>query len=299
MVKNQKPFTEEEDNYLRENYGSKTIKELCTEMGRTKHSVNNRIARLNLRDNTRIRSYWTGEEDSFLKEYINKLTMKEIAERLGKTTNSVSSRIRILDLRKEPVCRRWTEEEDEYILKYYGVRPLEVISKKLKRTPEAIENRMTKISSGGARGNSECITSYELAREVGVDVGSVYRWAKTKGLEYETIKTNNAEFMAFNVESFWKWAENNKELINFNKIEKNALLPEPAWVDEQRKLDFYHRPQKEKQAWTKEEDERLWHLFYQQGLTQKEIGDLMGRSANGIQRRLSRIRKQRSSKKTA
>ena len=299
MAKNQKPFTEEEDQYLRNHYGKKTIKELCEDLNRTKHSVNNRIARLDLRKETRIRSYWTEEEDSFLKEHVSSMTMKEIAEELGKTSNSVNSRIRTLGLREEPICRRWTEEEDEFILKYYGIRPVEWLSCKLKRTSEAIESRMTKISCGGARGNTQYITSYELAREVGVDVHTVYRWVENHQLKNETIKTNNAEFMAFDVVVFWKWAENNKELINFNKIEKNALLPEPAWVDEQRKLDFYNRPQKEKQVWTKEEDERLWHLFYQQGMTQKEIGELMGRSTNGIQRRLSRIRKQKSKKKTA
>ena len=299
MAKNQKPFTEEEDQFLRDHYGTKTIKQLCEEMERSTHSINNRIRRLGLREAVRIRSPWTEEEDAYLREYFNKQSAKEIGAHLGRTPNSVSSRIRILDLRLEPICRKWTENEDEYLMKNYGVRKLSAIAKKLGRTMESVEKRIGRLGLGGVRTHIANFTSYELAAALGVDPTTIYRWAEQQELPYKMIQKEEVQIMTIEVNSFWKWASSHKELLNFNRIEKGVLVPEPAWVHEQRKIDFEQRPQQEGRPWTTEEDERLWTLFYQHGLTQKEIGKLIGRSENGVQRRLTRIRQQRSKKKTA
>ncbi|MDY0943851.1 hypothetical protein [Priestia megaterium] len=72
---------------------------------------------------------------------------------------------------------------------------------------------------------------------------------------------------------------------------KNSLVPEPAWVDKQRDIDYLTRPRNENNKWNDEEDARLRRMFYGEGRTQKEIGELMGRSARGIQKRLDRLRK--------
>ncbi|WP_205003579.1 sigma-70 family RNA polymerase sigma factor [Scopulibacillus daqui] len=93
------------------------------------------------------------------------------------------------------------------------------------------------------------------------------------------------------VEAFWEWAEKNKNLIDFRKIPKNILVPEPKWVDEQRRIDFKNRPSKRQRHWTSKEDDRLWQLFYIHQYTIKEIAEMMGRSKGSICGRIHRLRK--------
>ena len=62
-------------------------------------------------------------------------------------------------------------------------------------------------------------------------------------------------------------------------------------MDEQRKLDYVKRPRYEHNKWTAEEDAKLWRMFYQEKRNQREIGQLLGRSRNSVQRRLERLRK--------
>lgn len=237
------------------------------------------------------RKRWTKEEDQFLRDNVKTKSPKDIAGELNKSIHSVYKRIKILKL-KEPAYRKWTAEEDEYLINAYGRRGLDKIAKTLGRKEDALMRRLHRLGKVKAK---ECfgITAYELAAAINVNVGSVYRWMNDKGLPFKTSYAKERTFSLIDIQEFWEWAEENKDIINFSRIEKHSLVPEPAWVEERRKLDYYNRPKKERQNWTEEEDERLWYLFYSQGMTYKEIGDLMGRSGRAIQNRLIRIRLKR------
>lgn len=239
------------------------------------------------------RKTWTEEEDQFLRENVNKLSAKEIAEQLDKPLNSVYTHIRVLKLR-EPAYRKWTAAEDEYLISKYGTRELEKIASYLKRDMNSVTRRLERLGVNVKENLG--VSTYELAAATNVDVHAVYRWMNNHGLPFKTAYSKERTYSVIDVQDFWTWAEKNKHLINFNRIEKYALLPEPSWVDEQRKIDFYNRPENEGQNWTEEQDERLWTLYYQQGLTLKEIGELLGRSAKSAQKRLSRIRTKRAAK---
>ena len=234
------------------------------------------------------RKRWTEEEDQFLRDNARTKMVKEIASELGKSVHSVYKRMKVLNL-KEPAYRKWTSEEDEYLINKYGKCELDKIARILKRDKNSLMRRLHRLGKANAK---ECfgITTYELAKALKIDVGSVYRWINDRELPYKKAYAKERTFLVIDVQEFWDWAEENKRLINFSKIEKHVLIPEPAWVDKQRKLDFHHRPQKERQKWTKEEDERIWQLFYCQGMTYKDIGALMGRSARAVQNRLARVR---------
>jgi hypothetical protein len=63
------------------------------------------------------------------------------------------------------------------------------------------------------------------------------------------------------------------------------LGEEPAWVQEQRKNDYYSFSLQRKDPWTKAEDSRLIHLLKQQKYGYAELSDMLHRSAGAIQRR--------------
>ena len=240
---------------------------------------------------TQQRKRWTEKEDQFLRCSVKTKSVKEIAAELNKSVNSVYKRIKVLKL-KEPAYRKWTAEEDEYLINTYGKCELEKIGRYLGRNKDSLMRRLHRLGMAKAK---EClgITTYELAAALKIDVGSVYRWMKDRGLPYKTAYARERTFSLIDIQEFWAWAEENKCVINFSRIEKHSLVPEPAWVDKQRKSDFYNRPLKERQKWTAIEDERIWHLYYSQGMTHKEIGKVMGRSARAVQNRLIRIRSNR------
>ena len=294
MSKNQKLWTKEEDLFLEEQYGQMTFQRMGEYLNRSKESVNKRIIRLNLRSEENcLRKKWTTEQDTFLRENINIMNNREIGNHLGKSPASVATRIKILKLARRETLRRWTKQEDEYLLKYYGSKSLENISRRLQRSIPALESRLNRLGVYGVRAYTGSITVYELASFLQIDVHTIYKWIQKKKLPHKITRAKTRKFVGIEVSAFWKWAEQNKKLLNFSKIPTNTLLPEPDWVRKQRKYDYYNRPKYEKKQWNEEEDARLWYMFYEEGRTQQEIGQLIGRSRYGVQRRLNRLRKKK------
>jgi predicted DNA-binding transcriptional regulator AlpA len=284
----------EEDLFLKKQYGQMTFQRMGKHLNRSKESVNKRIIRLNLRsEENRLRKKWTTEQDTFLKENIDIMNNREIGNHLDKSPSSVATRIKILKLTRRETLRRWTNQEDEYLLKYYGSKSLKHISKRLQRSIPALESRLNRLGVYGVRAYTGSITVYELASFLQIDVHTIYKWIQKKELPHKITRAKTRKFVGIEVSAFWKWAEQNKKLLNFSKIPTNTLLPEPDWVRKQRKYDYYNRPKYEKKQWTEEEDARLWYMFYEEGRTQQEIGQLIGRSRYGVQRRLNRLRKKK------
>lgn len=294
MTNKPKLWTPEEDEYLKAHMSTTSLKVIGAHLGRSWSSVNQRITRLNLRtEENRQRKYWTPEEDAFLSTNLNNMTAAEIGAHLDRKPNSVSSRMRILKLERNNPLVMWTEEEDEYVLAKYGMKSLDSIAAHVKRTPLAVERRLSRLGVYGAKENTGYMTVPQLAYALHVDDHTVYRWMENNSLPFKKGTAKVREHNLIDVLEFWKWAEQNRDLINFFKIPKNSLIPEPEWVNQQRKVDYLRRPHKENQNWTGEDDAYLWLLFYGDGRTQKEIGEIMGRTETAVQRRLARLREKR------
>ncbi|MED3865072.1 helix-turn-helix domain-containing protein [Priestia megaterium] len=251
MSKNQKLWTKEEGLFLKKQYGQMTFQRIGEHLNRSKESVNKRIIRLNLRNEENcLHKKWTTEQDTFLKENIDIMNNREIGTHLGKSPSSVATRIKILKLTRRETLRRWTEQEDEYLINYYGSKSLECISRRLQRSMAALESRLNRLGVYGVRTYTGNITVYELAKCLKVDVHTIYKWIQKKELPHKVTRAKTRKFVGIEVSAFWKWAEQNKNLLNFSKIPTNTLVPEPDWVKEQRTYDYYNRPKYEKKQWT-------------------------------------------------
>ena len=68
-------WTEEEINFLKENWNKKTHKQIAKELNRSISSIANKTRKMRLVDNT---SKWTKEEEDFLKENWNKKLIKKL-----------------------------------------------------------------------------------------------------------------------------------------------------------------------------------------------------------------------------
>ena len=68
-----------------------------------------------------------------------------------------------------------------------------------------------------------------LAKCFHCDSRVIIRWMDKYGLKYYSVQRGKASCKLIEVKEFWKWAENHKDLIPWNKYEPLSVLPEPSW----------------------------------------------------------------------
>lgn len=200
----------------------------------------------------------------------------------------------------------WSEEEIEYLEFNIGTWDLDRIAKKLGKTPEAVLSKADKLGIANTKVASGLLTMHEMAIALCVDDKTVKRLIVNHGLpaKQRDFRIKNKEvdengkkktkrlFYYIDVKSFWKWAAENKDLINWHQVPKYALPIEPEWLDERRKEDYY-KWLKRRRPWTPEQDTQLWSMYYQEGMAQKEIALLLGRPVRGVEKRLKRLREKK------
>lgn len=189
---------------------------------------------------------------------------------------------------------RWTKAEKEKLSELYGSFPIYTIEKRLSK--RGIGNRVNKTKKyGRSADNMGFLTAHMLAKHLNVDAKVVLNWVNKKGLPHKkTITAYERKNILINPKRFWVWAAENKKLLNFTKIERGVLLPEPEWLEQEIKNDYYNIPKRQRQPWTTEQERELCYLCYRKGLLYKEIGKILGRSENSIQRRISKLKKTNS-----
>jgi hypothetical protein len=190
--------------------------------------------------------------------------------------------------------KRWTTDEENYLKNWYGIKTIPEISQKLKRSVGSVQRKIERMKLSRSTEFAGDLTASALAKLLKVDVHTVRLWIKKYELPHQRrIVGYEREYIFIEPSSFWEWAKTHQSLINFCKIEKNAIPPEPEWLDEARTRDYYSIPQKNHQLWTDEEDKLIWHLFYERGYSQEKIGKEVKRSKRAVQKRLSELRKQK------
>ena len=98
-------WTEEEIQFLKENYQKMTYYEISKRLGKSYASVCIKINRLELKKQKRTN--WSEEEERFIIENYPRLSVKEIADALGRPKTSVSSKIRELRKKGKIKSRRY------------------------------------------------------------------------------------------------------------------------------------------------------------------------------------------------
>lgn len=237
------------------------------------------------------RRCWTSSEIEYLKDNWHKKKTEDIANKLGRTYRAVYNKARQLGLgpNKAHPNRWWTKEEEEYLAEYWGVYSVECLAKKLNRTAISIQQKARKLKLGPFIEAGDYITLNQLLFELrgGISKGKTYtkqQWIE-KGLPVINKKIIDQKVKVVRIDDFWKWAEENRTLIDFSKLEENALGKEPDWVKEQRKADIEMRRFK-RTDWTKAEDKRLISLLKEFRWTYREIAEKLNRTEGAIKRRM-------------
>lgn len=176
----------------------------------------------------------------------------------------------------------------DYLEDKWGVISIPTIAENLGRTVVAVKEKANKIGLGRHLHSGTEITVNELAKALGK--GTSYGWISDRwgryGLPIKFKKCISKKYKVIDIEDFWKWAEKNKDIVDFSKFEKGMLGVEPDWVDEKRKADILAAKYK-KTPWTKEEDELLKSLLNSYRHSYKEISEILKRTNGAIIRRMN------------
>lgn len=177
--------------------------------------------------------------------------------------------------------KNWTKKEEEILKELWGEKTPSSIAKKLKRTETAIVVRAKKLKLGPYC--QEYLAFNNIADLVGLDSHCISETWKNKGLKYKKYKNK----YLVKLENLLKFMKENQDLWDSRKLEPLILGKEPKWLKEKRELDK-KQPKNKFARWTPAQDNML--ITYLRKYNYEEIGKMLGRSTNSVERRVSRLK---------
>lgn len=187
------------------------------------------------------------------------------------------------------LARKWIEEDISYLIDSIGKVKVSTIARNLNRTETAVLLKLKRLGFSNTKDHVGMLTFGELSRFLGVDRKIVQGWAERHNLPFTSKVTRTSKYYYFvDNEDFWAWAWNNREKIDFSKIEENTILPEPDWVKKERYYNTAFRKRQYK-LWSYKEDKKLKEMLEKKGYSYRQAGEVLGRSAISVERRYARI----------
>ena len=182
---------------------------------------------------------------------------------------------------------QWTAEELEFLETKWGSISIPLISKKLGRSINAIKVKAFRIGLGRHLHSGEEITFLQLLTALGKKCNYSYckqSWQKY-GFPAKYKKSMSKRYMVVRINEFWKWAEKNKNLLDFANFELHALGKEPIWVSAKRRADIEAKKYKTT-PWTQTEDKHLISLLNEFKYGYRDISEKLCRTEGAIKRRM-------------
>lgn len=290
-------WTDEEIQYLCNNYGKAPRQEIARTLNKTIPAVSNMAGRLGLRQKKEPR--WTPEEDRFLRENWHSMAIRTLARRLKRTTVAIDVRAKRLKLGPQVHPGMFTLIDVCNLLR--------IDHRKVKRYIEAGQLHVRKAPVKTSRGHDILLFSPVELREFlrrhpeawdarRVDIAEVMRAIRLKERKLEQIEAQKEiyddiqerripehlkpAFKKFVAEVAMKAAE---------RIHKKRQEQKLTWEYFQQKINQDRAREREGLPWTPEEDERLRQMFKSGRYTYREIGEKLGRSEAAVGHRLARI----------
>ena len=171
--------------------------------------------------------------------------------------------------------REWTEWEVRYLEKKYVGQPVERTAKKLNRTINSVKRKAAKLDLNHY---TNFLSAKVVAKCFNVDTKVVLRWINKFHMPCKKVVCGNQTRYLIESEKFWKWAENNKGIINWSKYEIQSLLPEPDWLRET--IRNYSTPNT-REKYTDDDIVKI-RVLLGKGLSYAEIAKETGRTYYGI-----------------
>lgn len=148
-----KQWSKKDEALLKRLYPTTHNKDLAVKFRRTDAAIKIRSRKLGLTKDPEkyippLRpDEWSGKDIETLCRLREKgYTVRQIAENVGRsllgTQSQITKQIANSRIQGKFESRQWTKEEDDYLVKYYGKKSVQQFSAKLKRTVDAVKNRI-------------------------------------------------------------------------------------------------------------------------------------------------------------
>ncbi|MBM7662971.1 IS30 family transposase [Bacillus mesophilus] len=185
--------------------------------------------------------------------------------------------------------RNWTLDEINFLEENVGHIKISSIAQKLNRSEQAVILKLNRIGLSNTKEQFGQLTVGELSRLIKVERKTVCGWIKNYGLK-SIKKTTRAtkKFSFVDPKDFWKWAEENRERLDFSRIDPHTIPPEPDWVKHERVQDSKVEQQNYK-SWTIKEERELRDLI-SMGMSFKEVAKSLNRTNSSVERKYHRMK---------
>ena len=280
-------FTEEQINYIIENWGKESAHSMKEKFGCTWYAVVS-IAKANglelpTSDN------WTPEEIDTLKLLADKYHYEDIAIKMNKTENAIYLKAKRLEITLIMDRRNWTKKEEEYLYERWGRDNIEKIAKNMKRSFYSIKVKATRMGLGYmCQANIDQISVADIAEILNVRAERITdTWIKL-GLKLRKKKvTENYSYYCIDFNNLILFLQEHQDLWNSQNLEKNILGEEPKWLLQKRKQDLINPPLEYK-LWTEEEIETAKKLLLQ-GYDYEQIATKVNHTPIGVSYKLRNL----------
>ena len=269
-------FTDEEINYIIENWGKESPHSMKKKFGCTWYAISKVAENNGLVLPTS--NEWTEEEIETLVLLAEKYHYKKISKIMNKTDNAVYLKARRLGISLIQDRRAWTNEEENYLKEQWGTKSVESIAKNLKRTIFSLKVKAVKMHLGPMiRNNTEMLSVSDIVEILGVSRDRITTtWVK-HGLKLKKKRlTKHVSYYFITWEDLLEFLKENQSEWDSRLVDDYMLGEEEAWLIEKRKRDSLENPLWYRR-WTEEEIIRAEFLF-KIGKSYNEIADDLKRS---------------------
>lgn len=167
-----------------------------------------------------------------------------------------------------------------------GVISITTIAKNLGRSIQAVKLKANRQGLGRHIHSGTRITLNQFCEAIGKK--NSYSWIKDRwvrlGLPVHYQKSISKKYAMIDIEEFWGWAEQHKDIVDFSLIEEGILGIEPEWVSTARKASWAAKMKTT--PWTKSEDQKLEYLLKQCCFTYDDLCKQLNRTEGAIKRRI-------------
>ena len=190
------------------------------------------------------------------------------------------------------IGRNWTAEEKRYLKDHWGTKSIDVLCRNLNRSKNGILIMVQRLGLGPFLESGEYISWNQFMLALGTH-GDSYKqksWIENQRFPVKFKKVNNCKFKVVYLDEFWKWADKNRDFIDWSMMEENILGAEPSWVKELRRHKYQVRLKYKNTPWSKSDDEDLRWMLRQYKYTIDEISKKIGRTCGAVQRRCNDLK---------
>ena len=276
MSKNKKIFSDEERQYIIDNWGKESAHSMKNKFNCSWYSICS-VAKENDLEMPKSNE-WTKEEIETLTLLASKYDYKTIARIMKKSETSIYLKARRMNITLIQRKRKWEKEEEQLLKELWGYTTIEKIAKKLKRTVFSIKVKAIRMKLGSMISNNyEIITITDVAEILDVTRDRIMNTWVSLGLKIDNIKVSEQKsYYGITVENLLDFLERNQYEWDSRNLEEEIFGVEPDWLLDKRKRDKLENP-----LWYRrwsDSDIKTAEQLFKIKKTYKEIAEIVDRS---------------------